>query len=275
MSDALGRKDDLVVYLTRAIASCEETDRRRPAEGMATDLISARRTLAWGYCERGDRERAGPLFAANHCLAERLTSESEDLERSTRCLVSHIEWKLFIDGSTSAPARGTEANPSGVACPLASLASTADASQSPREWARIAAEALHSTHADVGGGAKDGQAVMAQLAEFASKFRRQGEPEKARRITERKLALAECFNATWPDRPEAHLAAAQAYLQISKDGRQNDDQRAIEDNLMLALAAAKEALRPGPGSEEAQRQIDSIQSKLDGLRDRTHSTIAD
>ena len=40
VSDALGRKDDLVVYLTRAIASCEETDRRRPAEGMATDLIA-------------------------------------------------------------------------------------------------------------------------------------------------------------------------------------------------------------------------------------------
>ena len=151
VSEALGRKEDRVVYLRRAVEVCEEADRQRSGAEMVSCAFKARRQLAWALTERGDRELAGPLFAANHRLAVRGVSEGGDLDRPVRGLVSHIDWKLFIDGSTSAPAGGPVANPSGVHCPLAGLASPADGSQSPREWADMAARVLHATHADAGG----------------------------------------------------------------------------------------------------------------------------
>ena len=88
----------------------------RPAEpNGGNDLIAhlRARKLAWVLWELGDHEQAGKLFAANHRLAEHLAPESEDLDGPLCGLISHIDWKLFIDGSTAAPAGETGARPIG------------------------------------------------------------------------------------------------------------------------------------------------------------------
>jgi hypothetical protein len=241
-SEALGRKDARDTYLTRAIALYEDAERQRPTAGMVSHLFGARRMLAWALCERGDREHAGPLFAANHRLAESQSSESRDPVRGSRSVIAHIDWKLFLDSLTSAPDGEAGANLPGDSFPLARLASPADDSQSPQEWATIVAQAIDLTNPDAGGAAgrraEDGFRVIERLTLLASHLRRRQEPTKARRIAERMLVLAEHLVATCPNQPESHLGLARAYLQLSKDGWPTNDWGAIEENLRLALVAA-------------------------------------
>jgi hypothetical protein len=106
---------------------------------------------------------------------------------------------------------------------------------------------------------------MGLLGEQASRLRWRKELAKAHRIAERMLALAKHFVATYPDEHLPQLMAAIAHVQLSKDARENQDDRALKDNLTLALEAAQVASRLDPSSEAAQQQVSNIQRKLAGL----------
>lgn len=271
VGESLGNGADLVAYLTRAIESCEEAMSRGPAPGIMPTLLKSRRRLAWALYERGDHERAGALFAASHDLAEGASPGMDSPGQQVWRLTCHLDWRLFLEGARSTPSGAKWSEPSAVSCRLASLASPADTSQSPPQWARTAAQRLHATPVNDGDparrAAEDGLAFEDVLNNLASRVRRKGETEKAHRISEKMRALAEHYLAMYPDQPSAHLMKAIAYEQISKEGWEPPvDCAAIEKNLALALVAAQEASRLAPGSEVAQRQVDHIQRKLAGIR---------
>ncbi len=141
-----------------------------------------------------------------------------------------------------------------------------DASQSPEEWADIAAQALLCRDPDPRAAARreseDALVTLDRLTAITSRLRRSQDIEGVRRTVERMLALANHFVTAHPSEPAAHLALSIAYQQRSKHARQGDDRAAIEENLKLALGAAQRALLLDHNSQKAQQAIDVLQRRL-------------
>ncbi len=153
---------------------------------------------------------------------------------------------------------------------LSAIASPTDPSQSPEEWARLAASALRSRRANLADRARreseNALALADSLYGNASILRRNHNIEGARRVAERIRTLGNLFVATYPDQPAAHLTLSQAYCQFCKNAWQIEDRVAVESNLRAALHAAQEARMRDVTSEIAQQAAYSLQRKLVALK---------
>jgi serine/threonine protein kinase len=262
----LGRKEDKFMYLARALTASEKRHRATQTPNTANDLFYIRRNFGLMLFFNGESERARSLFATNRCLVENPEIENDAVLAPALRLLAQVDWMLFIDGSRSTSAARTAADVTGALPPLARLTSPADPSQSPREWALIAAAALKAADADKLAAARqesgDSHRLMHRLGEIASLFRRNDEPEKARCVTARMLALGSHVVAIYSDEPAAHLALGQAYFQLSKDAWQTDDRSAAETYLKLALESAQQARLRDPQSEIAQQAMYNMQRRL-------------
>ncbi len=269
LSEAQGRTDDSINYLARAIQSSEAELRVAPdAEGF-NRLVANRRTLAWTLFSRGDYGKSRSLLAANYRLLENLTLECENLNLPLERMLAHIDLKLMADRSPSEPVAAVDAHEAGKG-PLSALASPADASQSPENWATLAALVLRSTkHSDPATAARCESEctlnVMEYLRTVASRFNRAGKLEGARRIAEKMLALAKYFVESYPGEPNAHLALSLAYIQVYKNASRIEDQAAVATNMKSAEDAAQFALNLDPNYERAQQAIQSLRKRLADL----------
>jgi tetratricopeptide (TPR) repeat protein len=268
VSGKLGKIEDNLRYLTRAVQSSLEGNSLRPTARRIARLFQARQVLGLHLWERGDHEPARQLFAENGRLVEICGPESEDLRPFVLRLLAHIDKKLFIEDVRAAQPAATEGSP--LSSPLSGLGSPADNSQAARDWASLAADAIRSSCPDVKLAARleaeDTSLVMTHLSELASHYRRHGQPDEARRIVARMLALGNYLITTCPGEPWAHLALSDAYFQMSKDGWQTKDWGTIEDNLKLGLDAALRASTLDPSREPAQRKVSDLQRRLARLR---------
>jgi hypothetical protein len=270
VSDLLGKKADRITYLRRAVLSSEEANRMAPTVDMTAGLVRARRKLAWQLHGLGDLEEAGALFAENRRVLQGFSVECESFNLSLLRLQAHIDSKLFIEGAPPGSTREQQALDSGDPKLLSAIASPTDASQSPEDWARLAASALGSRSSNSAGRARreseNALALASSLYEMASILRRRQDIEGARRVAERMHALGKLFVATYPEQPAAHLILSQAYSQFSKNAWKIEDRLAIEVNLRAALDAAQEARLRDPTSEVARQAVDMLQRKLADLK---------
>jgi len=270
VSEGMGKSEESVIYLGRAIQLHEEEIRLAPCASGYDGLLFDRRALAWLHFRRGDREQAASLFAANARLLESLPSTFSGINTPVQRFKADVDSKLCGDGSASPRARGTARQESGDKARLSSLRSPTDASQPPQEWARLAAQAIRSSNRPDPASAasrdsEDALNVTRYLTEIASTFRRVHDIDGARRIAERILALGDHFVATYPGQPAAHLVLNQAYIQLYKNALQTNNQAAVEANMTRALDAAQIASLRDPNSENAQRAVYDLQRRLANL----------
>jgi serine/threonine protein kinase len=270
MSDFLGKKEDCVTYLRRAVQSSEEANRVAPTADMTARFVQSRRKFAWLLHVLGDFEKAGAYFASNRRQLQGLPLECESPNVAVARLQAHIDSKLFIECSPLGVAREQRALDSGDSAPLSAIASPTDASQPPEEWARLAALALRSQGSNRAVRARRESENALALAEslfgIASMLRRSRNIEGARRVADRMHALGDRFVATYPDQAAAHLTLSQAYFQFCKNAWQIKDRVAVESNLRAALDAAQQARLRDLTSEIAHQAVDSLQRRLVALK---------
>jgi serine/threonine protein kinase len=269
VSESLGKHEDSVVYLSRAVKAIEEENRANPTPETISQLFERRRELAFLRFRHGDPAMAASLFTENLRQVELPPSGFLGPSFATVHFVAHSDAHLFLgDG----PGRATTDTVGDGLCrnsAFARLAPMTDASQSPATWARIAAEALHSACEDADdaphGETRVALNVINHLSWAASMFRGRGELDKARRIDDRSLALANLLVAAHPNEIASYLALSLAHFQVSKDAWKIEDRKAVEESLKLALQAAQRALGLNPSSEVAQQRIYDLQRRLVGL----------
>jgi len=246
LSEGMGNTDDSVVYLRRAIQLNEDQIRLKPSASGFEGLLFNRRALAWLLFRRGDREQARSLFAANNSLLETLPSELKALITPVQRFKADVDAKISIEGAPSPKAWKTSGHESDDAVRLSRLRSPTDDTQSPQEWARIAAQAIRSDdRADPATAARreseDALNVTQYLTEIASTLRRVRDIIGAMRIGERITALGHYLVATYPDQRAAHLVLSEAYLQYYRNDWETKDPDAVETNMRFALGAAQDA----------------------------------
>ncbi len=268
VSGTLGKTEDSIGFLARAVELEVEGMRFAPTPSGFATLFNRRRRLAWCLFGRGDFDRALSLVGANLRLSEgtRLAGVSLSLER----FLTYIDLKLISECLPSATAAVTAAPVAGDSEPLSRLAFPTDASQPPRQWANLAALALRSAdQSDPASAARreseDAYTAMGRLMAIASSFNQAGKLEEARQIAERMHALATYFVESHRGEPAAHLALSHAYIRLYKNAYKTNDTAAIEANMKLALRSAQTAVGLDPTSETARYQVDSLQRKLAGL----------
>jgi tetratricopeptide (TPR) repeat protein len=252
-------------YLERTVQLCEGVVAHGRSIHWIMQLLGSRRALAWLYLRHGDRERAGPLFAANRRLLDELPTEVEGASLSVERLKAQIDSGLFADASPrdkdAQEPEGTERSPR--------LNVPTDTSQPPREWARLAARSLRSgDHADPAASrreSEDALDLITHLTEVASMSRRLGDIEAARRIVERMLALGDQLVESCPGQPAAHLAVTYSYIQKYKLYWYLEDRAGVRANMEMALASARNALKLDSSCVNAQQAVDSLQRKLAAL----------
>jgi hypothetical protein len=270
ISAFLGKKEDSVTYLRRAVLSSEEALRLAATPETTARFVHTRRKFGWLLHESGEIDNAGAVFADNRRLLQGLPFECESPYVTIVRLQAHIDSKLFIECAPLGLAREQRALDSGDPAVLSAIASPTDASQSPEQWARLAALALRSRSSIPADRARreseNALALADSLFGNASILRRRHNIEGARRVAERMRELGDLFVATYPEQPAAHLTLSQAYSQFCKNAWQTRDRLAIEANLRAALDAAQEARLRDLTSEIAQQAVDSLQRRLAALK---------
>jgi hypothetical protein len=69
-----------------------------------------------------------------------------------------------------------------------------------------------------------------------------------------------------PDRPPAHLALGEAYMQVNKNDWQVNDQVAVGRNLSLAIVANRRTLALDPEHGDARFVLEQLQRRLKDLQ---------
>ena len=270
VSERLGKSDESIDYLVRAVRSAEDEVRRATRADRFWRLISARRALAWHLFSRGEHDETRKLIAANDGLVKHLASECESPLAECERILADIDMKLINEFSPSETDLAATACEVSVNGPLSSLASPTDASQKPAEWAKIAAEFLRvAKHSGSAATARldsdDESRVVGHLRALAAMLNRVGKLDGARRIAERMLALGEFSVANHPVEPAAHLSLYLAYVQLYKNACRVDDRPAVAANMKLGLAAAQKALALDHGSELAQHAVYDLERRFADL----------
>jgi hypothetical protein len=277
VSDVLDKKEDAIAYRKRAVQSSEEANRSNaeanrlaPTAETTARLVKSRQKSAWLLYRLGEFEKAGALFASNRRLLQALPLECDSPDLSALRLQAHIDSKLFIEVAPLGLAQKQQALDSGDPPLISAIASPTDTSQSPEQWARLAALALRSRSSKPADRARRESENALELADSlfanASMLRRCHNLEGARRVAERIQALGNLFVAAYPDQAAAYLTLSQAYSQSYKNAWQSNDRRAIEANLRAALDAAQEARLRDLTSEIAQQAVYILQRRLADLR---------
>jgi eukaryotic-like serine/threonine-protein kinase len=273
VSEGMGNATESVSYLSRAVQVLEEEIRIAPSAIGLHLLHDTRRGLAWLVASQGDHERARSLIEANGRLVENPPPECASANRVVLRLENHIDSQLFINGFRRDTSCSTESSAVDGSAPLSGLRSPTDASQSPGDWAKVAALALRSTRncdpaTQARSESENALNVMRYLAKIASRLNRAGDLQSARLIGERMNALANALVESYPNEPAAHLAESLAFVQLYKNAWRTKDQAAVEVNMKLALDQAEEARLLDPTSEIAQQAVYSVQRRLADLRSK-------
>jgi eukaryotic-like serine/threonine-protein kinase len=265
-SERLGKSEEVIFYLRRLLQWSEENMRRAPRAEALAELITMRRHLAWSLLSRGDCEQADSLLAANQRALDHPPAGCEGHYLPLERLLSHIDSSEMHPVAAPAASRDLRNGKSSALCALSRLASPTDASQSPGDWAALAAEVLRSDDPDPHAAARmeamDALEVGGDLSYRAARLRKSGNVEEARLVAERMLALGNYFVESHPDQPASHLALSDAYAQMYKNAYRVDDYRAIEGNMKLAYDAARRAASLDPESERARVAVDDLRRKL-------------
>ena len=270
VSEGLGRTEDSINYLTRAIQSREEEIRLTADARGLTSLVVSRRHLGWLLFSRGEHDRTRSLFAENRRVVETLPSECQGVNTTVQRLLAHIDLNLVDAGLRSDTVAGAGMDLVGHTGLLSRLRSPADESQAPEDWAKVAAELLRSaevqdSRARQVGNRRTSSWWRRTSSATASRFNRAGRMDEAARIAERMLALGEFSVERHSFESTAHLALHFAYVQLYKNAYQTDDWAAVETNMKLARDAAQVALDLDADSELAQQAVQSVERRLADL----------
>ena len=208
LNETMREPDKSVDYQTRLVQLCERQCRLALDPESCVELLNARHALAWLLFKRRNREQAGALFAANRRLLENPPPGYEGrINRIARISID-IDCKLGMDVSRSPGTRETERHQSHDPGPLSRLCSLTDETQAPPEWARVAAELLRcgidpqaasAAHRE----SEDALLLVGQLVPRASLFRQVKDIDRADRVVDRIMALAQLYLAMDSSQPAA------------------------------------------------------------------------
>jgi hypothetical protein len=247
-------------YLQRRVEVAE----RRMRQGMDADavgqLLDSQRSLAWLLYSHGRREEATAWFTANRRVLGSLTAAFNWEDLPAEKLKSHVDTVLCAETSATDKDARTRDDVDGIP----GLRSPADVAQSPDEWVGIAMESLRQ--GDAARVPKNAMTFAYHLAEISAMLRRLGEVDRARRISNRMLVLANRVVREYPDSPRSYLVRSLAFVQLYKNAWQDDDRAAVEANMKLALAATEQALVLDNSSDIAHQLADSLRRRLAALK---------
>ena len=147
VAEKLGKVEGAIIYHKRLIESFEEEFRRTPP-ACFDSLIHNRRELAWLLYSRGDCEQARSLIAANQHSLRNSPAAYKGWTIAVERLLSCIDSSALLPGGSS-ETPSEAGNPETSSLHSSSrLASPFDVSQSPEDWARLAARALRCDDPD-------------------------------------------------------------------------------------------------------------------------------
>ena len=267
-SERLGKTEDCILYRRRIIQSCEEEIRCQATMATFARVIGSRRDLAWLLYGLGDLQAAGALAAANQQDLEHPPVGCEGLLLTLQGVLCRLDSSELLSGAASPTSSVTGNDKSHSSSPLSRLAAPTHASQSPEDWARLAAQALRCIDPDPRSPtrheAENALAIMEYLATVASIMRKFHHVDKSGHIADSMLALAHHVIARHPDEPASYLSLSAAYKQMYKNAYESQppDMASVETNMSLALDAAQEALRRNLNREKARHAVDELQRRL-------------
>jgi serine/threonine protein kinase len=241
-----GSGDVCIVDIRRAIELLDRWLREAPSSTDLVGLVALRRDLAWLLYDRGDREQAALLIAANRRSLENAPAGCEGPLLKAELLICHIEWCEFAPGAAPVVAPKPGDHKTGGSSALSRLVSARDASQAPADWARLAADALRCDDPDPRAADNRESAgafrVADQLAKMVSRLRRVHDLDAATRVTEKLLALANHFVEHHPDQSACYRALSIAYAQLCENACELNHETEIEPIIRKAVIAARQAL---------------------------------
>jgi tetratricopeptide (TPR) repeat protein len=238
--------DESIRHIRRAVLVSEETCRLQASPDAIIALACDREALAIALACQGDMSEARELLRENRGMLQVVPETWGDTRiRSWRVLV-HCDFIRMIEGAPSDP---TETSSNGEASPLdqlSRLASPEGDRFSVRFGAETAYDALKPAslvHWGPHVHCEAGSFLCLHLSGTASKLRRLGKVDEARRVADRILAIALLMVERDPKRPAGYLALGDAYSQFSKNAWPSEDLDTVEEYLKRAVDATGEAVK--------------------------------
>ncbi|MGO9468212.1 MAG: protein kinase domain-containing protein [Isosphaeraceae bacterium] len=267
-SERLGDPESSIAYNKRVLQLREDELRTAPRRELLSVVAQCRRDLAWALYSRGNLDEARSLIMDNqHALRSPPPGYAGRQLTVLRvlCRIDSLEFELA--GALVAPDAGESAGADSL--PLSRLASLRDDVQSPAEWGTLVVDGIRCRDADsrasVREHAEDALFVVERLTAIDSRLRHLHDIDRARRLAERMLAMADHLVKLYPREPASHLARSFAYAQIYKNAYESKDDSAVEPNTRAAYVAAQEALRLNPASDNARHTVEDLGRRLAAL----------
>ena len=270
VAEHLGKEEESIDHLRRAVRAAEERARLDPGESPKIMLARSREALAISLARRGDRDEPHSLLMANRLMLERIPVSSQGPEILAWRIHVHSDFARWIEGGSSATPDRSPSDPAGGTEALTRLASPEADRLSAEAWAELAAAAID---ADDGSSSASPSNEASQvylcnlLAGTASEFRRLKKIDESRRVVDRLLAFGRLMVDRYPDRPDAYLALGEGYIQLNKIGWETDDRPMIESNLKRSIEMIQHALSLNPHHEIARFVLYQRQRRLRNLID--------
>ena len=262
----LGSPEASVQYCRQLLEIGDDESQSAPNPGAFYSCIKHRRELAWLLVMRGQRDEAARLIAANQRALDNPPAGYECHQLTVERVVCRIDMLEMVPGQDLTTPRGTGPKATAGSRALSGLEPLLSMAQTPAEWARLVAEGIRcpdpGSPASYRAEMENMLLLMDRLICIASRLRGLHDIERARRLAERMLALANDLVKATPREPAVHLARSFAYAQIYKNAYPAKDDAAIEANMKSAYDAAQDALRFDPGNELARYQVDELHRRL-------------
>jgi len=268
VAEQQGRADESVMLLRRAVRSAAHCARLVPSVDSIENLAFNREALALSLAKRGDLDESRSLMLANRLMFDGLPAGCENPRIVAWRIHVQSDFTRLIEGASSVPSATSGDGDPARHDPLSRLVSP-EANRLPAEvWADLAAEVFDPA-TRTGTASSVTEVFHSYLCQLltgtASKLRRLGRLDEARRVTDRLMAFASRLAARYPNEPGAHLELSGAYMQLSKNAWQIKDRAAIERNLKLAIDATQHALALEPDHELARTCLAQRQRRLKDL----------
>ena len=245
-----GRSEESVVLLRRTVRLADQWVSRMPGAGPIDNLVTAREALALSLANRGDLDESGSLMRANRLLLDRIPEGCENSRILALRIHVQSDFSRLIEGASSVPSvTSCDLDPARHD-PLTVLASPKANRLPAKDWAELAAGIFGPETSD-GMVSSPTESVPPYLCELlagtASKLRRLGRFDEARRVTDRFLAFAGRLVARYPKEPGAPSCTQRGLFAGEQECL--EDRRPSRDQAVSQAGDRGESASAGPGSQ--------------------------
>ncbi len=241
-----GNIEDSVSHWERAVASVESIF-PNVSDVELSALVECRISLARLVDRLGDHERAETILETSLRMLSEMRSKTMNPEASKWMLWTRTELGRLYERFSPRELEGLAAEDWAQRVTALLCSSPGTESMDPRQEFEIVHRLIEPFE------------VRAASQCHAGKL------EEARRTADRLHALAQILVRRYPDKPAAHLSLSKAFQQKVKNAWRLEDRAAIERNLKLALAEARQALFLDPQNVQVRQEVSVLKQRLNDL----------